>query len=169
MLFRSAELDWHESLDLEGLKVTALPAVHWSKRTPFDRNRSLWASFALTSERQRVWFAGDTGYGPVFAELGRTYGPFDLALLPIGAYAPREIMAAHHATPEEAIRIGREMRAETLVAMHWGTVVLTDEHPFEPPERFRRAAEAAGLAPDRAWLMQIGETRPLTSRWPANV
>jgi N-acyl-phosphatidylethanolamine-hydrolysing phospholipase D len=165
---RVRELDWHQSINIDGLKVTALPAVHWSKRTPFDRNRSLWASFALTTERRRVWFAGDTGYGPVFRELGHKYGPFDLALVPIGAYAPQKIMAAHHVTPEEAVRIGREMRAETLVGMHWGTVVLTDEHPFEPPERFRAAAVAGGYPEDRAWLMRIGETRALKPHWPSN-
>jgi len=165
---RVRELDWHQSISVDGLTITALPAVHWSKRTPFDRNRSLWASFALTTERRRVWFAGDTGYGPVFSELGRKYGPFDLALVPIGAYAPQKIMAAHHVTPEEAVRIGRDMRAETLVGMHWGTVVLTDEHPFEPPERFRAAADAAGYAPEQAWLMRIGETRALKPHWPSN-
>ncbi|HUN50193.1 MAG TPA: MBL fold metallo-hydrolase [Candidatus Sulfotelmatobacter sp.] len=162
------ELDWRQGFAVDGLHVTALPAVHWSKRTPFNRNRTLWASFALKTERHRVWFAGDTGYGPIFGDLGRDYGPFDLALVPIGAYAPRDIMAAHHATPEEAVRIGRDMRADRLVAMHWGTIVLTDEPPFEPPERFRAAAAAAGYAPDQAWLMRIGETRPLAPRWPAN-
>jgi L-ascorbate metabolism protein UlaG (beta-lactamase superfamily) len=76
-------------------------------------------------------------------------------------------MGAHHATPEEAVQLGRDLGAETLVAMHWGTVQLTDEHPFEPPERFRAAATEAGYAEDRAWLMKIGETRPLKS-WPGN-
>jgi L-ascorbate metabolism protein UlaG (beta-lactamase superfamily) len=165
---RVAELDWHGRFELDGLTITALPAVHWSKRGLFDRNRTLWASFALSTARHRVWFAGDTGYDPVFAELGRDYGPFDLALIPIAAYAPRAIMAAHHATPEEAVRIGREMRADTLVAIHWGTVILTDEPPFEPPVRFRAAAAAAGYDEDHAWLMRIGETRPLVPRWPAN-
>jgi len=162
------ELDWYDDLQLDGLQVTALPAVHWSKRTPFDRNRTLWASFAIKSRAHRLWFAGDTGYGPVFGDMGRDYGPFDLAMVPIGAYAPRSIMGRHHATPEEAVKIGRDMRADRLVAMHWGTVVLTDEHPFEPPGRFRAAADQAGLRPDQAWLMRIGETRALPPGWPAN-
>ncbi|HYM31375.1 MAG TPA: MBL fold metallo-hydrolase [Candidatus Cybelea sp.] len=162
------ELDWHQHVDLEGLRVRALPAVHWSKRTPFDRNRSLWASFALTTPERRVWFAGDTGFGPVFEELGSKYGPFDLALVPIGAYAPRHIMEAHHATPEEALRIAELMGARHVIGMHWGTVVLTDEHPFEPPERFRRAARHSSYGDERAWLLRIGETRPIPERWPAN-
>ncbi|MCW5752360.1 MAG: MBL fold metallo-hydrolase [Alphaproteobacteria bacterium] len=165
---RVSELDWHQHHELEGLRVTALPAVHWSRRGMFDRNRTLWASFAIEGAGRKVWFAGDTGYGEVFGELGRRYGPFDAALLPIGAYEPRPIMRRHHATPEEAVRIGREMGARTLVAMHWGTIVLTDEDPFEPPERFRAAAAAQGVPEAAAWVMRIGETRPLGPVWPAN-
>jgi L-ascorbate metabolism protein UlaG (beta-lactamase superfamily) len=162
------ELDWEQSSRASELTVTALPAIHWSKRTPFDRNRSLWASFAIAGARRRIWFAGDTAAGPVFEEIGRRHGPFDAALVPIGAYEPRSIMAAHHANPEEAIAIGLAMRAEKLIAMHWGTVVLTDEHPFEPPDRFRRAAAAAGLAPEQALVPRIGETIALDGAWPSN-
>lgn len=163
-----AELDWHQVLEVPDLRVTALPAVHWSKRTPFDRNKTLWGSFLVESKDHKVWFAGDTGYGAVFKEIGHRYGPIDLALTPIGAYAPRPIMRAHHVTPEEAVQIGKDIEAHTLVAMHWGTVTLTEEHPFEPPARFRLAAEEAGFGPERAWVMQIGETRALANRWPRN-
>jgi L-ascorbate metabolism protein UlaG (beta-lactamase superfamily) len=108
-----------------------------------------------------VYFAGDTGYGAVFAEIGRQDGPFDVALLPIGAYNPASIMRPVHLNPEEAVSAGRDLRASTLVAMHWGTVVLTDEPPFEPPVRFRAAARAAGYPDERAWVMKIGETRTI--------
>ncbi len=164
---RVHEVDWHDRIELGRLAVTALPAVHWSRRKPWDRNRTLWASFALEADGIRVYFAGDTGYGPVFRDIGHRYGPFDLALLPIGAYEPRSIMEAHHTTPEEAVRLGLDLGAGVIVAMHWGTVVLTDEPPFEPPARFRAAAAAAGLDEARAWLMRIGETRALR-RWPGN-
>jgi N-acyl-phosphatidylethanolamine-hydrolysing phospholipase D len=97
----------------------------------------------------------------VFAELGRKLAPFDLALLPIGAYEPRLLMKASHAIPEEAVRIARELRARRIVGMHWGTIRLTDEPPFEPPLRFRAAAIDAGYSEDAAWLMRIGETREL--------
>ncbi len=161
------ELDWGENHDAEGITVTCLPAVHWSKRGAFDRNRTLWASFAIQAGGLKIWFAGDTGYGPVFREIGRDHGPFDYALVPIGAYAPRELMKAHHADPDEAVAIGRDIGAKRLVAMHWGTMILTDEPPFEPPDRFRAAATAAGYPPDDAWVMKVGETRPL-GRWPSN-
>lgn len=164
---RIFELDWHDRVEIGGVTVTALPAIHWSKRTPFDANRSLWAGFAFEAKGLRVFFAGDTGYGPVFAEIGERYGPFDYALVPIGAYEPRSIMLGHHTDPEEAVRLGRDLKARRLVAMHWGTVMLTHEPPFEPPGRFHAAAAGAGYAPDDAWVMRIGETRALEP-WPRN-
>jgi len=158
---RIHELDWGETHADSGLTVTALPAVHFSSRTPFDRNRTLWCGFALTSMRQRVFFAGDTGWGPVFEAVGERFGPFDLGLVPIGAYEPRALMRAVHADPEEAVRIGRAMRARRVVAMHWGTIALTTEPAFEPPARFTAAAAMAGYTADHAWVMKIGETRAL--------
>jgi N-acyl-phosphatidylethanolamine-hydrolysing phospholipase D len=158
---RVHELDWHQELRLGELSITALPAIHFSKRTPFDRNRTLWTGYALQGRSRRVYFAGDTAYGPVFEELGRQLAPFDLALLPIGAYEPRLLMQGSHATPEEALQIAGDLRARRIVGMHWGTIRLTDEPPFEPPVRFRAAASAAGYGEDRAWLMRIGETRAL--------
>ena len=83
--------------------------------------------------------------------------------LGIGAYAPREMMHASHATPEEAIQMGHDLKANRVVGMHWGTVVLTQEPPFEPPERFVAAGEKGGYDKDAVWVMKIGETRPLKS------
>jgi N-acyl-phosphatidylethanolamine-hydrolysing phospholipase D len=100
---RVHELDWYEELTLAELTITALPAIHFSKRTPFDRNRTLGTGHALQGRTKRIYFAGDTAYGPVFRELGRQLAPFDLALLPIGAYEPRLLMQGSHATPEEAL------------------------------------------------------------------
>jgi N-acyl-phosphatidylethanolamine-hydrolysing phospholipase D len=158
---RVHELDWYGARTVQGLQITALPAIHFSKRTPFDGNRTLWTGYAIQGRSKRVYFAGDTAYGPVFRELGRGIAPFDLALLPIGAYEPRRLMQAAHATPEEALQIGRELGARRIVGMHWGTIRLTEEPPFEPPERFRAAAPAAGYGADEAWVMRIGETRAL--------
>lgn len=156
------EVDWEESVRVAGVTVTALPAVHFSSRTPFDRNRTLWAGYAVAGPASRLYFAGDTAHGPVFADVGARHGPFDHALVPVGAYEPRSIMAAVHTSPEEAVRLGADLRARTLVAMHWGTVVLTDEPPFEPRERFLAAGRAAGYADERLWALAVGETRLLT-------
>ena len=155
------ELDWHQQTVVRGLRVTALPAIHFSRRTLFDRNQTLWTGYVIEGRRKRLHFAGDTAYGPVFAELAAELDPFDLALLPIGAYEPRVLMRGSHTTPEEAVQIGRELRAERIVGMHWGSIVLTDEPPFEPPGRFRTAAAAAGWRDDATWVLRIGETRPL--------
>ena len=155
------ELDWHDQTVVQGIHVTALPAIHFSKRTLFDRNQTLWTGYAIQSRRRRIHFAGDTAYGPVFADMAAGLDRFDLALLPIGAYEPRPLMRGSHATPEEAVQIAREMRAERIVGMHWGAITLTDEPPFEPPERFRDSAAAAGYASAATWVMRIGETRSL--------
>lgn len=162
------EVDWYDEVRLGPVTVTALPAIHFSSRTPFDRNRTLWMSVAITSPTQNLFFGGDSALGPVFRDIGASHGPFSAAMVGIGAYLPIEIMRPTHTDPEEAVRLARDIGARILVAMHWGTVVLTDEPPFEPPARFRAAAAAAGLAEDRAWLMRIGETRILPRDWPRN-
>jgi L-ascorbate metabolism protein UlaG (beta-lactamase superfamily) len=121
----------------------------------------LWTGYAIESRRKRIHFAGDTAYGPVFADMAAGLDRFDLALVPVGAYEPRPLMRGSHTTPEEAVRIGQELRAARIVAMHWGSSVLTDEPPFEPPERFRRAAQTAGYRDEATWVMRVGETRAI--------
>ena len=158
---RVIEMDWWDCFEEHGVTIHALPSQHWSKRTPFDRNKSLWASFALKSQDTSVYFTGDTGYAPLFKDIGRDYGPFDYTLVGIGAYAPREIMKAHHTTPEEAVEIAKDVLATTIVAMHWGTVRLTEEPLFEPPGRFLQAAAGAGYDTQNTWIMSIGESRTL--------
>jgi len=153
------ELDWWESRAFGDLAVSALPAVHFSGRGPFDRNRTLWASMALTSPDRKVWFGGDSGYGACFREIGERAGPFDLALIGIGAYEPRVIMEPSHATPEEAIAIARDIGARAAVGMHWGSIMLTPENPFEAPDRFRNAARDQQYGEANAWIMQVGEVR----------
>lgn len=155
------ELDWGESAEAAGLHVTALPATHFSRRGLFDGNQTLWAGFAVRSSRQNVYFSGDTAYGPVFRDQVAAYGPFDLGLIGIGAYAPEELMRASHATPEQAVKIAQDIGVRTIIGMHWGTVRLTEEPPFEPSVRFEAAARAAGYNGNNALTMKIGETRSL--------
>src|SRR5690606_29944222 len=127
------ELDWHDTHEIGGVSFMALPVVHWSRRSGFDTNRTLWAGFKITSADHNLFFGGDPGYGLVFEEIGAQYGPFDTALLGIGAYEPRQMMKASHANPEEAVQMGLDLKARRIVGMHWGTVLLTIEPPFEPP------------------------------------
>ena len=153
------ELDWWQAWERDGLMLTALPAIHFSGRGALDRNATLWASFAIAAGARKVWFGGDTAAGPVFAEIGARAGPFDLALVGIGAYTPPSIMRAVHADPEEAIAIARAIRAKAAVGMHWGSIMLTPEDPFEAPARFRRAALETQYGEENAWIMAIGEVR----------
>jgi L-ascorbate metabolism protein UlaG (beta-lactamase superfamily) len=159
------ELDWWQEAGVGALQVTAVPAQHFSGRTPWDRNKSLWAGFVLKIHEHSLYFVGDTGWHGDFTEIGERCGPFDTVLMPIGAYDPRWIMEPVHVNPEEAVRAFLLLSAAhpaslpVMVAKHWGTFVLTDEPVDEPPRRARAAWAAAGLPEERLWLLAPGETR----------
>jgi N-acyl-phosphatidylethanolamine-hydrolysing phospholipase D len=162
------ELDWWGETSLAGVTVAATPAQHFSARGPFDRNLSLWCGYAVRTPSWRVWFAGDTGYHPEFRAIGERHGPFDLALIPIGAYDPRWFMRPVHLDAEEAVQVALDLRAAhpshpggAVLPIHWGTFKLTDEPMDEPPRRAREAWGRAGLDPDQFWLLKHGETRRL--------
>jgi N-acyl-phosphatidylethanolamine-hydrolysing phospholipase D len=158
------EMDWWEEAELEtdagSARVVCLPAQHWTRRSPRSTNTRLWSSFALvTAGGRRIYDAADSGYFPGFAEIGRRYGPFDAALLPIGAYEPRWFMKPAHMNPEEAVQAYRDLGGRgVLAAMHWGTFRLTDEDPLEPPARARDAWIRAGFPPADLWIARHGET-----------
>lgn len=153
------ELDWWQVHEGHGFRVTAVPAQHFSGRTASDRNATLWCGLVFEAAGRKVYFAGDTGYSKDFAEIGKRLAPIDLALLPIGAYDPRWFMRAMHVNPEEAVKIHRDVGAVQSVAMHWGTFRLTEEPLDEPPVQLRTALEASGIAAEKFWVMQHGETR----------
>jgi N-acyl-phosphatidylethanolamine-hydrolysing phospholipase D len=155
------ELDWWESRALRDVTFTCLPVQHWSGRSLWETNRRLWSGWAVASPTRRLFFAGDTGYWDGLREIGARLGPFDLALVSIGAYMPPRIMGMTHTTPEEAIRVFRDVRAGRMVAMHWGTFNLAEEPFDEPPRRLTRAARGLGIDDDRIWVLPFGETR----RW----
>tara|TARA_R110001599_G_scaffold38483_1_gene117915 strand:- start:40 stop:1020 length:981 start_codon:yes stop_codon:yes gene_type:complete len=155
------EADWWDSWSEDGLTITTLPAVHSSGRGVHDQKKTLWASFGIRTAAENIWFSGDTAYGDVFHEVGEKQAPFDLAIVGIGAYEPREIMKMVHATPEDAVQIARAVGARRALGMHWGTVLLTPEDPFEAPIRFRQAAIDQDYGADNAWILKIGETRSL--------
>lgn len=152
------ELNWGENASANSLNVTVLPALHFSARTTWDRNRMLWGGFSIEGRDQKLYFSGDTTYGPAFKAMAQ-YGPFDVGMIGIGAYEPVALMKASHASPEQAIQIAQDLNVDTVVGMHWGTVRLTTEPAFEPPEKFLAAGRAAGINDDRLWAMKIGETR----------
>jgi N-acyl-phosphatidylethanolamine-hydrolysing phospholipase D len=154
------ELDWWQAARRGRWTLTCLPAQHWSNRFGVRRNATLWCSWLLDSGRRRYYFAGDSGYFQGFAEIGRRYGPIDVAFLPIGAYEPRWFMAYPHMNPAEAYRAFQELGARWMIPMHWGTFDLTDEPLDLPPRALGAAIAAAGGDPSRAPVLAIGE------RWP---
>jgi N-acyl-phosphatidylethanolamine-hydrolysing phospholipase D len=157
------ELDWGQSVSIKGIKITAEPSVHDSARSTSDHNKTLWASWIIENFQKRILFIGDTGYSEtIFNLIGDKYGSFDFAILPIGAYEPRELMWMSHTTPEEAVSIGIDVRANTLIASHWGTISsLSDEPMFEPPIRFKKAGRDSGFSDKDLWTLKVGETRIL--------
>jgi L-ascorbate metabolism protein UlaG (beta-lactamase superfamily) len=121
------ELDWGESLSLPALTVHCVPAQHFSSRGIHDRNRTLWCGYVIECQERLVYFAGDTGFGPHFAQIRGKFGSPRLALLPIGAYEPRWFMSAVHMAPDEAVKAHGILGAGTSIAIHHGTFQLTDE------------------------------------------
>jgi N-acyl-phosphatidylethanolamine-hydrolysing phospholipase D len=152
------ELDWWSETRHGPLTIGCTPAQHFSGRTPWGRNRTLWCGWSVWTTARRVFFAGDTGAHPVFSDIAQRFGPFDVALIPIGAYDPRWFMRPVHMDPEEAVQAARDLGAPRFIPMHWGTFKLTDEPLDEPPQRARSAWVSAGLPLDRFCQLAHGET-----------
>jgi N-acyl-phosphatidylethanolamine-hydrolysing phospholipase D len=163
----------------------ALPCQHVSARTPFDKNKTLWASWSVTSGASSVYFAGDTGYRtvpqlpadvddysaayahlpvcPAFAQIGVHRGPFDLGLIPIGAYEPRWMFSAMHADPKDSANIFVDTKCNKALGMHWGTWVLTEEDVLEPPRKLKEALAWKGIDEGAFVAVDIGESREFES------
>lgn len=162
---RVIELDWEDEAIVAGMRFTALPVIHWSKRGFLDDNETLWAGFAIEGPSgARIYFGGDAEYGPVYAQTAKRHGGFDLALLSIGAFLPRTVMNGAHCVPENCLKIGVDLGAYVNLGLHWGTIQLGDDGPVEGQARFLAGAKKLGLPDRRVWLMKIGETRVLPRR-----
>jgi len=151
-------LDWWGSTQVGKALVTATPARHFSARTLWDRNRSLWSGFMIEAAGRRLLFAGDSGAGGHWAEIGKKLGPPDLALLPIGAYEPRWMMAAVHMNPQEAVQAHQALGAQRSIGMHFGTFRLTDEAVDAPVQALSLARDAAKLGPSQFSILGFGQS-----------
>lgn len=162
-LNRVVELGWWESHQVGDLKVTLVPAQHWSMRMPWDRNTRLWGGFVYESAEGTAYHAGDTAFSDdVFEAIAKHFPKIDWAMFPIGAYEPRWFMSGQHMNPPEAVRAWEILGARILVAMHWGTFRLTDEPLGEPPEMLRTTWRERNHPESRLWIPDIGEMRALT-------
>ncbi|MFN0183692.1 MAG: MBL fold metallo-hydrolase [Aquabacterium sp.] len=166
----AVELDWWQSQRLGAAEIMLTPVQHWSGRTLTDRMRTLWGGYAVLTPGFNWFHAGDTGYSKDFADIASRLGSrlsdggFDLALVPIGAYAPRWFMSNQHVDTDEAVLIHRDLRAHASLGMHWGTFELTDEPLDEPPQRLAAARRSAGLDARAFFTLAIGQTRLLSAR-----
>ena len=153
------ELDWWQSTAVKGLRLHCVPAVHFSGRKPWGRNQTLWCGWVIEGRSEKVYFAGDTGYGPCFKDIGKRLGPMRVSIIPIGQYLPRWFMRPVHVNPEEAVRIHQDVRSQHSIGSHWGTFKLAAEPMAEPPLRLGQARKEAGIEDSRFVVLRIGETR----------
>ena len=167
------QLDWWQSVKIGAeVRVTAVPARHWSGRTFSDRYERLWEGFVIEGARDTVYFAGDTGWGRMYRELHARWSRFTLALLPIAPFRPRWYMARKHLSPDDALRAAIETRSATVIPIHWGTFELGDDGESEPVDTLRAALNRlpAACRPridvlrngEHAELLPLGDTDSLT-------
>jgi N-acyl-phosphatidylethanolamine-hydrolysing phospholipase D len=165
-------------------RISCLPCQHTSARTPFDKSTTLWASWAVSSGGKSVYFVGDSGYRsvpsstknieddwtlpefadlpvcPAFKQIGDLRGPFDLGLIPIGAYRPRHVLSSVHSNPFDSVAIFKDTRCKRAMAIHWGTWAVAEEDVLEPPQLLKRALLKNGLPEKGVFdICDIGEGR----------
>jgi N-acyl-phosphatidylethanolamine-hydrolysing phospholipase D len=155
---RVIELDWFETVNFQGITYRLLPSQHWTKRGPTDTNRCLWGSWLIEGAKEKVFFAGDTGYFSGFKEFGEKFGPMDAALLPIGGYEPRWFMKTHHMNPQEAVQAFMDLKAKILIPAHWGVFDLTDEPLDLPTRTLQKITQDLKLSSDTIKILPIGGT-----------
>lgn len=157
---RAEAYDWGDRADLDaGVGVTPVPTAHWSARGTRDRRKALWASFVIETPAGRIYHVGDSAYaeGRNFKAHREAFGPFRLALLPIGAYEPRWFMQSNHMNPIEAVQAMQDLQASQALGHHWGTFQLTAEPIEEPAEGLALACNEAGIAPENFLAMRPGQ------------
>ncbi|KAJ5812235.1 N-acyl-phosphatidylethanolamine-hydrolyzing phospholipase D [Penicillium riverlandense] len=162
-------------------RISCLPCQHTSARTPFDKAATLWASWSVSSGGKSVYFAGDTGYRsvprlpkgvddwgsefahlpvcPAFKQIGELRGPFDLGLIPIGAYKPRHVLSPVHSNPYDSVEIFKDAKCKKAIGIHWGTWAVAEENVLEPPQLLKKAMAKSGLSETLFDVCDIGESR----------
>jgi len=148
------ELDWwqtHENIQL-------VPVSHWSARGIFDRNQTLWGGFVISLDQRKIFFAGDTGYGPHFKMIYEKLGAMDVSILPIGAYAPRWFMKDQHMDPTDALKAHEDLKSKQSFAIHFETFQLTDEAFLEPRQRLTEEMSKNKMTPSEFFIPKFGQT-----------
>ncbi|TJY42791.1 MBL fold metallo-hydrolase [Cohnella pontilimi] len=152
------ELHWWENTTHHNVKFTFVPAQHWTRRNPWDMNRSHWGGWVIEADNgPTIYFAGDSGYFRGFSDIGQKFD-IDVALLPIGAYDPEWFMSPQHVSPEEALQAFLDVRAKYFIPMHYGAFKLADDTPKEALERLEAARIQLEIPEEQLFLLQHGET-----------
>lgn len=162
-------LDWGQSLVRRGVTLTAVRNHHWDSRWGVDRNRALWSAWVVRTGAGNLWFGGDTGPGDMhWASEATRYGPFRLALIPIGGFrfGPGEMANANHIGPMQAVQIFRDLGAATAMPMHWGTFRLSSEGYWTGPRMVDLFMRCAGIDPAHFRARRIGESWDVPSYAP---
>jgi L-ascorbate metabolism protein UlaG (beta-lactamase superfamily) len=151
--------DWGGRVTLRpGIDVIVEQVHHWGSRWGADRNRALWSGFTITLPGGNIFFAGDTGWGDGgWVTRAAKDGPYRLAILPIGAYHPREVFSGNHIDPQQSVRVFETLGATHALGIHWGTFQLTEEAIDEPRTELAKALKAENIAPDRFRTLEAGQ------------
>ena len=163
---RVKEFDWWQEVNIEGLTLTCTPARHFSGRGLTDRNSSLWCSWVISGNHGRIYFSGDSSYGPHFTEIGDKYGPFDLTLMECGQYDER--WSDFHMLPEETLRAHLDVKGKIMIPIHWCAFVLAFHDWAEPVERATLAADKLDVkiaTPRIGEKVIIGSPEYPNSKW----
>ena len=157
-------MNWDEQQTLSGqqfpMTIEFLAVQHWSARSLFDRNETLWGSWVIGHPDFRFWFSGDFAYSKDIEDIAQKHAGFDLAAIAIGVYEPRWFMRRAHVDPDESVQTFKTLQARQAIGIHWGTFDgLSDESLDQPPKDLAKAKEKAGLKNDQFMLMAVGETR----------
>ena len=152
------EIDWHQNIDLTNAIIRGVPASHFTSRGIFDRDKTLWCGYLLNINGYKIYFAGDTGYGPNFKELGTQEKTIDLALIPIGAYKPQWFMSPIHISPDEAVQVHLDVNAKQSIAMHFGTFLLADDGMFTPVNDLKKALDKYQISQDQFLVPDEGKS-----------
>lgn len=151
------ELDWWQQVELEqNLNVHFVPVQHFSGRTLFDRNSTLWGGFVVETGKHKIYFGGDSGYGTHYQQTFERFGAMDLSIIPMGGYAPRSFMGYVHLDPRQAVQAHKDLHSQKTVGIHFGTFQLTAESINEPIELLKTEGALAGLEQDTFVTLVFG-------------
>jgi L-ascorbate metabolism protein UlaG (beta-lactamase superfamily) len=153
------DMDWGDIFNHKGVNFHFLTSQHWSGRGFTDRLKTLWGSFLIEKNGKKIYFAGDTGYGPHFKEHAKRFGPIDLSLLPIGAYKPRWFMKFSHLSPEDALKAHFSLKSKKSMAIHFGTFSLGDDSFSDPTIDLISKRKDMGISEKEFWIPEFGESK----------